>query len=163
MIKPVITYALHCDNCNENFIFDEIFTSLSDEVSVKQVLGECDWYTDGDKHYCESCYSINDEDQLILDPKRWVKPHIKESNKILVIHDSDQVRNVITGTFDEILHKLIKSDYFEDISERLGSFPEGHAGHIITIITQELYHDGDSQVGYTIKKPFNPLDHDTES
>lgn len=78
---------------------------------------------------------------------------------ILTIHHSDGIEDVIVGkTETEILEKLriprpkrYCGDYrwIEDICERLDIDDEDEI--IDLTFTSELFHDGDSDVGYTLK------------
>lgn len=73
----------------------------------------------------------------------------------LVVHDSDEVKDVFIGVDKEtILVNLKISKYWKDIVERLEEaygededFPEDE----VTLDTvTELHHDGDSEDGYTL-------------
>jgi hypothetical protein len=67
---------------------------------------------------------------------------------VLIIHNSDEVIDCFVGTQEEILIKVKASKYWEDIIERLDycMIPE-----VITLnMIETLYHDGDSEDGYTL-------------
>jgi hypothetical protein len=66
---------------------------------------------------------------------------------VLVIHNSDEVKNCFTGTHNEILDKLKKSEYWEDIVDRCTSCNEEDIT-MYDIIA--LHHDGDSEDGYIL-------------
>lgn len=79
--------------------------------------------------------------------------------KALIVHNSDEVKDCFIGETDEIiLEKLRNSKYWEDITHRLvhnqdldlddDELPteEDIALENVT----DLYHDGDSEDGYTL-------------
>lgn len=77
--------------------------------------------------------------------------------KALVVHDSDKVKDVFIGVTDqEILGKLEKSRYWAGITDRIANGldeEEADAKSNEPISMDEvtsLYHDGDSQDGYTL-------------
>lgn len=77
--------------------------------------------------------------------------------KALVVHDSDKVKDVFIGVTDqEILGKLEKSRYWAGITDRIaGGLDEEEADAkanepISMDEVTSLYHDGDSQDGYTL-------------
>lgn len=78
--------------------------------------------------------------------------------KALIVHDSDEVKACFIGqTNKEILEKLKKSEYWEDIVNRVCSNDEDDEDAVkeqdITIedhIDGYLPHDGDSEDGYTL-------------
>lgn len=39
---------------------------MSDDNSMENALMEENWEKEGDKHYCEDCYSFDDEANLVL-------------------------------------------------------------------------------------------------
>lgn len=77
MIHTETFYVCHCDNCGEHYGNDE-YTVLvmPDESAMKAELGDTgDWHTvtekgQLDKHYCPNCFEFDDNDQLIIKPKK---------------------------------------------------------------------------------------------
>lgn len=68
----------------------------------------------------------------------------------IVVHNSDKVKDVFSGgTRGEILDKLKKSKYWSDIKERVQEENESTSSIRMNHITS-LYHDGDSEDGYTL-------------
>lgn len=77
--------------------------------------------------------------------------------KALIVHNSDEVIACFTGeTEEEILEKLKKSEHWEDIINRLSDeeFIDNFEGNKPNNITMDnvtdLFHDGDSEDGYTL-------------
>lgn len=73
--------------------------------------------------------------------------------KALIVHDSDGIFDCFIGeTEDEILIKVLNSKHGEDIMNRLNDDDEKEIDK--TDVTMEqvtsLYHDGDSECGYTL-------------
>jgi hypothetical protein len=79
--------------------------------------------------------------------------------KVLIVHNSDEVKDCFIGETDEIiLEKLKNSEYWEDITNRLiyDQYPDFDDDEkiaekeIILENVTDLYHDGDSEDGYTL-------------
>jgi hypothetical protein len=60
---------LSCDNCKKDFEeYHNGFSIFVDENSAHEHAANDNWYLDGDKHYCPDCYTLDDDDKLILKP-----------------------------------------------------------------------------------------------
>lgn len=70
MIKEVQMYTVVCDNCGKACNEDSDYSCWNDKETALDQAMEGDWHTDGDKHYCGKCYSIGDNDELIIDESR---------------------------------------------------------------------------------------------
>lgn len=77
--------------------------------------------------------------------------------KALVVHNSDKVKDVFIGVTDqEIVDKLLKSKYKEDIIDRVADNLSEHEADMIGQSPIEMYEitalylDGDSEDGYTL-------------
>lgn len=82
--------------------------------------------------------------------------------QVLVIHNSDEVKDVVVGTDKEILQILRNTTYWEDIVARLRS--DGSLNYhnlsaprtdfdereVTLEMVTTLYHDGDSEDGYSL-------------
>jgi len=55
-----------CDNCKTEFDFT---SAVLQEVEDK--MAEKEWLTKGDKHYCDPCYSYDDEKILFINKDRY--------------------------------------------------------------------------------------------
>lgn len=66
--------------------------------------------------------------------------------QVLVIHNSDEVKDVIVGTSQVILTTLKNTTYWADVVHRLEYPP----GDITLDMVTDLYHDGDSEDGYSL-------------
>lgn len=78
--------------------------------------------------------------------------------QILVVHDSDGVYDAFSGTLPEINDSIRGSKYWEKIVSRLESFHESLSDEEISVdmISNELHHDGDSDLGFTLLDPITP-------
>lgn len=70
MIKAFNTYTILCDNCGVDLCENDEFSGWDDIDWLIQGADEANWYTEDGKHYCEECYSWDDEDKLVLDETR---------------------------------------------------------------------------------------------
>jgi hypothetical protein len=78
--------------------------------------------------------------------------------KALIIYNSDEVKVCFIGTEKEILEKLKKSEYWEDITDRSIHEKDPDFDDDVDITEEnitldnvtDLYHDGDSEDGYTL-------------
>lgn len=66
MIKTIEMYTVICDNCGVS-VFDGCdYDGFSDENYVEQTAEESNWVNDDEKHYCPSCYTYDDDDNLVV-------------------------------------------------------------------------------------------------
>lgn len=91
----------------------------------------------------------------------------------LVVHNSDEVKAVFVGPFRDIMKRILGTSYSDDIEKRSLEWynndkrqdaEEKHEGYInvteipfndlstdtLEYMIERLYHDGDSEDGYTI-------------
>ena len=66
MISKEECVILECDNCEKIFENYNGFTIFPEENTAIQEAMDDDWYQDGDKCYCSDCYSLDDNDELII-------------------------------------------------------------------------------------------------
>lgn len=66
---------------------------------------------------------------------------------VLVVHNSDEIGEVFSGNEEDMLEKLKKSNYWEEITDRLDDIEEDDI--TLSNIT-DLYHDGDSEWGFEL-------------
>lgn len=67
MIHEVTMFSISCDNCNEDYIESHNgWSAMNDQSSIQELADNDGWHTDDEKHYCPNCFTINDEDNLIL-------------------------------------------------------------------------------------------------
>jgi hypothetical protein len=75
-VDKQIMYGCHCDNCGEHWIDEEkgiaVFGTENDVLN--EVRNFESWHTEGpfgnEKHYCPECFTINDNDELVIDMTR---------------------------------------------------------------------------------------------
>lgn len=72
MYNKVECITLTCDNCGEVYQNDHSgFSIWITEGDAQESASNDDWYSaDDDKHYCPGCHEINDDDELIIHPKK---------------------------------------------------------------------------------------------
>lgn len=66
MFTPIQSFILCCDNCNESYENGNGFGIFADKDAAKDDAVDDGWYDDGDKHYCPKCFTIDDDDKLIV-------------------------------------------------------------------------------------------------
>lgn len=64
MTSKIECVIVTCDNCENPYEDGNGFSIFSDETCVHPEDNE--WYVDEDKHYCPSCYELDEDDNLIL-------------------------------------------------------------------------------------------------
>lgn len=72
MIGKVEAYIAECDGCGVNFE-DGNFGIFIDEGYISEAMQETEWHicpTPDKKCYCPACHHFNDEDELIIKPKK---------------------------------------------------------------------------------------------
>lgn len=72
-------YAAKCDNCGKEWVDEHngwyAFTDI--HSMADNVNNDDEWHNEGDKHYCPSCFSFDDEDNLIITPPTNVNNNTK--------------------------------------------------------------------------------------
>ena len=62
MIRKQEFFNIECDHCGA--ILDEE-TWWDDKEATESLLDECRWKKLGDRHYCEDCWTIDDDDNIV--------------------------------------------------------------------------------------------------
>lgn len=71
MYNKIECICITCDNCGDTFLDDHSgFSIYVDENSANEAADNSEWYSEDRKHYCTECYTINDDDELIIDMTR---------------------------------------------------------------------------------------------
>lgn len=67
MIKEVKSYCLRCDNCDKMYIenCNNYCIWLEENIAIENAMDE-DWIEHEGKHYCPSCYEVDDNDNVII-------------------------------------------------------------------------------------------------
>lgn len=68
-VKEIKMFTVVCDNCNKSADEDTDYCAWNDEGAAKDVAMNADYIVEGIKHYCPSCYSYDEEDNLIIKKK----------------------------------------------------------------------------------------------
>lgn len=77
MYNKVECICITCDNCGDEFIDNHSgFSIYVDENGAQEAADDYGWHSEGGKHYCHDCHTINDNDELVIDitrakPKDW--------------------------------------------------------------------------------------------
>ncbi|MDN5470374.1 MAG: hypothetical protein L0G02_08150 [Lactococcus lactis] len=67
-------YSVECDNCKD--VYSDEYSAWSDSGSAEEYATDSYWFRGEDdsehegKHYCDACYSIGDNDELIINEDR---------------------------------------------------------------------------------------------
>lgn len=61
-------YTVVCDNCGKDSNEDSEYSCYSDKDHAEENAIESDWIQEEDKHYCDECFSYDDDDNLIIKP-----------------------------------------------------------------------------------------------
>jgi hypothetical protein len=72
MIHTVTMYGATCDNCNQSYDGDGGYNAFwNDRGYMKKIIKESDWHvTDNGKTYCPDCYTVDDDDNLLIKKER---------------------------------------------------------------------------------------------
>ena len=63
MLIEITLYSAECDRCGKTF--HALFNSEND-LNIE--LNKYNWHDTGDYHFCPDCYTINENDELIVKP-----------------------------------------------------------------------------------------------
>lgn len=66
MIKKIEMYTVICDNCGKDSAEGEEYSCWNDADFAIDNAIEKDWIEKDDKHYCNDCFTWNDDDELVL-------------------------------------------------------------------------------------------------
>lgn len=65
MILNIKIYTIICDNCQNDFSQgDEYLTQYEDQELMMEMALDESWIERDKKHYCPSCYTINEYDEI---------------------------------------------------------------------------------------------------
>lgn len=66
MIVEVKMYTVICDNCGTDVNKDSEYSAWNDKNFAENVAMESDWIKEGDKHFCNYCWSHDEDDKVVL-------------------------------------------------------------------------------------------------
>jgi uncharacterized protein (UPF0212 family) len=70
MYHKVECVTLECDNCGEDFEEAHVgFSIFSDENQAHESADNDGWHL-GDDHYCPKCYTVTDDDIVVVNAER---------------------------------------------------------------------------------------------
>lgn len=71
MIQEVKIHTVVCDNCKKVFEGYDGISATYEERDIQEAAMNSEWINmGGTTHFCPECYSINDEDKIIIDGNR---------------------------------------------------------------------------------------------
>lgn len=70
MIKKVEMFTVICDNCKVDIGINQDYSCWGDKLYAEDNAMNSDWLKIDEKHYCEDCYSYDNEDNLIINESR---------------------------------------------------------------------------------------------
>lgn len=65
-IQKIEMYTCIFDCCGKSADEGTDYSCWGDSSFAKDIASNADWLIDGDKDYCNECYSYDDEDNLII-------------------------------------------------------------------------------------------------
>lgn len=67
MIHKIKAFTATCDNCGKDYQNNyDGYSIFNDQNSLTEDMDNDSWHTEEDKHYCPICFTINDEDKLVI-------------------------------------------------------------------------------------------------
>ena len=70
MIVEVTMYTIACDNCKETRGQDSEYSCWNDENYALDEATDHDWIEHEGKHYCPSCYTQDDNENVVINKER---------------------------------------------------------------------------------------------
>lgn len=70
-IEKVEMFTVICDNCKEDIGSSDDYSCWNDKDIAEENAMENDWLKQNGKHYCPSCHSYGDNDELIINESRF--------------------------------------------------------------------------------------------
>ena len=68
MVKEFATYTIICDNCGKDVCDGDDYSGYGDLGSIEDIAMDCGWTEQDGKHYCDDCWSYDDNDNIVLKP-----------------------------------------------------------------------------------------------
>ncbi len=59
-------YTVVCDCCGHSADEGGDYSAWAQKEGAEAVADDSGWLNEGDKHYCEMCFSYDDEDNLVI-------------------------------------------------------------------------------------------------
>lgn len=66
MVKEVKMFTVICDSCGKDVCDGTDYSGWNDEQYIEEVAKEANWIKLEDIHYCDNCYELDDDDNIIL-------------------------------------------------------------------------------------------------
>ena len=68
MLKEVTMYTLICDKCGKDAFSETEFSCWNEPAFCETIAEQDGWHCMGNVHYCQDCYSFDDNGNLIIKP-----------------------------------------------------------------------------------------------
>lgn len=69
MIKELTMYTIICDNCKKDLYAEADYSGYNEKDYVIDDAMDEGWIEMTDKYYCPDCFTINDNDEIIIKEK----------------------------------------------------------------------------------------------
>lgn len=66
MIKSKLFHTVICDNCGADSNGDSEYSAWGEIDTAEDLAKESGWYCEDGKHYCDKCWSWDDDDNIQL-------------------------------------------------------------------------------------------------
>ena len=68
MLKEITMYTVVCDNCGKDCNEGSEYSCYGDSSGAIDVARDSGWHCEDDKDYCESCWSYDDDNEIVIKP-----------------------------------------------------------------------------------------------
>ena len=65
-IEKMEMFTVICDNCKRSADEDSEYSCWGDQDWAEEIAENCDYVKEGDGHYCPSCYSLDENGEVVL-------------------------------------------------------------------------------------------------
>ena len=69
-VVKVEMFTVVCDHCGKDIGSESDYSCWNDKQYAEDNAMDSDWHKEGDNHYCNECYDMDDEDNTSLVPER---------------------------------------------------------------------------------------------
>jgi len=77
-IIKVEMYTVQCDNCKTTSGKNSEYSCWNDKSYAIEDACDKDWIQEGEKTYCPNCYTLGENDEIIINPGRAKPCQIQE-------------------------------------------------------------------------------------
>ena len=73
MIKEVKMFTVICDNCGKDCFENQEYSCWGDELYAEDIAIEAGYLKEDDEHYCQDCFSYDENDKLVIKHANQIK------------------------------------------------------------------------------------------